>query len=169
MIFLFPDEISSPIEGFENYEVTNHGRVLNVKTGRVMVLSPTMNGDLTVGLVRDGKQHRYSVKGLVAREFVPREAEFFNTPILLDGNKRNLHHHNILWRPRWFAWMHARQFAEDHAWYHFGPIVDITTGTKYDDYLAASIANGILCNDIKESIYNGATVFPTYQKFKYAN
>jgi hypothetical protein len=169
MIFLRPDEVSAAIEGFDNYEVTNHGRVFNIMTGRAMALSPTMNGDLTVGLVRDHKQHRYSVKGLVAREFVPGETEFFNTPILLDGNKHNLHHQNILWRPRWFAWMHTRQFAQDPDWYHFGPIVDTTTGTIYEDYLAASIANGILCKDIQESVYNGFMVFPTYQKFKYSN
>jgi hypothetical protein len=169
MIFLHPDEISAPIEGFDNYEVTNQGRVFNIATGRVMVLSPTMNGDLTVGLVRDHKQHRYSVKGLVAREFVPRETEFFNTPILLDGDKYNLCQENIVWRPRWFAWMYTRQLAVDHPWYHFGPIVDTTTNTRYESFIAAAMANGLLCNDIKESIYSGLAVFPTYQKFKYAN
>lgn len=167
MIFLRPDEVSAQINGFENYEVTNHGRVFNIMTGREMVRSPTMNGDLTVGLVRDHKQHRYSVKGLVAREFVPGETEIFNTPILLDGDKHNLHVANIVWRPRWFAWLHTRQFSRDQDWYHFGPIVDTTTNTTYETYLAASIANGILCSDIKDSIYNGRRVFPTHQQFRY--
>lgn len=168
MIILRQSEISSPIYDFENYEVTNHGRVFNIKTGREMVLSPTMNGDLTVGLVRDGHQYRYAVKGLVAREFVSGETVMFNTPILLDGNKRNLHAENIMWRPRWFAWMYTRQFSGQHAWYLFGPILDTTTNLMYENYLEAAMTHGLLCTDIKESIYNGTKVFPTEQKFKYA-
>ena len=100
------------IEGFPNYEITNFGRVFNVKTGREMTLSPTMSGDLTVGLVRDGIQYRRSVKNLVARAFVPGETSIYDTPIQIDRDKYNLHVSNIVWRPRWFAIKYALQDFE---------------------------------------------------------
>lgn len=156
------------IPGFPNYKITSDGRVFNLRTEKEMMLSPTLNGDLTVGLVREHRQYRYSVKGLVARAFVDGETELFNTPILLDGDKHNLKAENILWRPRWFAWLYTRQFATKPDWYFFGPLVDTTTNTPYPDYLTASITNGILCADIRESIYSGHHVFPTRQRFAYA-
>jgi hypothetical protein len=156
------------IEGFPNYEVSDRGEIFNVRTGREMVLSPTLNGDLTVGLTRDGHQYRYSVKGLVARAFVEGETELFNTPILLDGNKRNLTAENIVWRPRWFAWKYTRQFHEHHNWYCFGPIVDKISGEEYRNYFDAARTNGLLCEDIMYSIYSeDRRTFPTFQKFAY--
>lgn len=160
-------EVRKVIDGFSGYEVSSHGRIINLKTLRDMVLSPTLQGDLTVGLVRDGHQHRYSVKGLVARAFVSGENDIFNTPILLDGDRRNLYFENIVWRPRWFAWQYTRQFTEMHDWFRRGPIVDTTTLQQYDNYLQASIENGILCSEIRDSIYNGRRVFPTRQVFDY--
>jgi len=158
-------EFGKVIEGFPNYEITNLGRVFNIKTGREMILSPTMNGDLTVGLVRHGHQHRFSVKCLVARAFVEGETKLFNTPILLDCDKHNLHAANIVWRPRWFAWKYTRQFNEIHNWYFFGPVVDMATMVQYQNYIVAAKTHGLLCIDIMESIYNQKLVFPTHQQF----
>ncbi|MET0786316.1 MAG: NUMOD4 domain-containing protein [Paenisporosarcina sp.] len=162
-------EFGKTIEGFPNYEVTNRGRVFNIKTGREMVLSPTLDGDLTVGLTRDGHQFRYSVKGLVARAFVEGETEIFNCPILLDGDKRNLVTTNIQWRPRWFAYRYTQQFHNMHNWYFFGPIVDMGTFREYRNYIETARTHGLLCIDIMESIYNDKLVFPTHQKFAYVS
>ena len=156
------------IEGFPTYMVSNYGVVTNLRTGREMVLSPTMNGDLTVGLTRGGRQYRFSVKGLVARAFVPGETDVFNTPVLLDGDKHNLYFENIVWRPRWFAWKYARQFSHPEEWYQQGPVYDINNHILYDTFMDASISNGILCSDIRRSIYHGELkVFPTGQVFAY--
>src|SRR6476620_5649106 len=100
------------VEGFEDYRVSNYGRVFNDYSGREMVLSPTMYGDLSVGMYRHGQQFRRSVKGLVARAFVPGEDDVFDTPILLDGDRHNLKSTNILWRPRWFALKYIRQITD---------------------------------------------------------
>ena len=162
-------EFGKIIEGFPNYEITNRGHVFNLRTGREMVLSPTQNGDLTVGLTRAGHQYRYSVKCLVARAFVKGETRLFNTPILLDGDKYNLDARNIVWRPRWFAWKYTRQFTEPHNWYFFGPIVDRNSMTEYRNYIEAAKTNGLLCSDIMESIYNDKLTFPTHQKFAYVS
>lgn len=161
-------EFSEPIEDFPGYEISNHGRVYNLHKGREMILSPTMNGDLTVGLTRGGRQYRFSVKGLVARAFVEGESDEFNTPVLLDGNKYNLYFENIVWRPRWFAWKYARQFTNPQQWYLQGPIYEITDGVLYESFIDASVSNGILCSDIRTSIYHGELpVFPTTQVFSY--
>jgi len=160
-------EYGRTIEGFPNYEITNRGRVFNIKTGREMVLSPTLAGDLTVGLTKNGYQHRFSVKCLVARVFVVGETEIFNTPILLDNDKHNLSSDNIVWRPRWFAWRYTRQFAEPHNWYFFGPLIDRVSMTQYANYQEAVMRNGLLYADIFESIYNDKLTFPTHQKFAY--
>jgi hypothetical protein len=127
-----------------------------------------MEGDLTVGLVRDHRQHRYSVKGLVARAFVPGETELFNNPILLDCDKHNLRAENIVWRPRWFAWQYTHQFKETQSWYSLGPIEDLKTGDIYKDYVDVAVTNGLLCADIKISVYTTVEVFPTRQIFAFA-
>ena len=163
------DEQGKMIPGFPGYYVTNYGRIFNVLTGREMALSPTLQGDLTVGLVNRGHQYRREVKLLVAKAFVEGETELFNTPIQFDGDKSNLRASNITWRPRWFAWKYTRQFNERHNWYVHGPIVDLETFEEYPDYMAAAIENGILCADIRRSIYSNYHVFPTGQNFAYVN
>lgn len=164
---VFELEYGKPIPGFPNYEVTNFGRVYNVRTGREMVLSPTQFGELTVGLVKDGRQHRYSVKCLVARAFVDGENEIFNSPILLDNDPYNLHFENIVWRPRWFAWQYKHQFNNIQNWYFFGPIVDKDTLIEHRNYIDTAKAYGLLCSNIRESIYNDKLTFPTHQDFAY--
>lgn len=161
-------EFTISIADFPGYEITNHGRVFNLHTGREMVLSPTQHGDLTVGLTKGGHQYRFSVKGLVARAFVEGETDIFNTPTLLDGDKHNLYFENIVWRPRWFAWKYSRQFSHPELWYSNGPIYENTEGVLYDSFIDASVHNGILCSDIRTSIYHGELmVFPTGQMFAY--
>jgi hypothetical protein len=160
-------EYSKLIEDFPNYSITDTGRVFNNRNRREMVLSPTENGDLTVGLTRESRQYRYSVKCLVARAFVEGESDLFNTPIQLDGDKYNLNADNIQWRPRWFAWKYTHQFNKPHNWYFFGPIVDIDTMIEYRDYIIVAKTFGLLCSNIMESIYNDRLVFPTHQKFAY--
>jgi hypothetical protein len=153
-----------PIEDFPDYYVGEEGIIINSITGRGMVLSPTENGDLTVGLMRDGVQYRRSVKGIVARAFVDGETELFDTPILLDGVKSNLNADNIVWRPRWFAWKYSNQLSDPYPdWYYDGPIV--CGNMKYDTILEASTFHGLLCADIYRSIQNDERVFPTGQIF----
>lgn len=153
-----------PIEDFPGYAVNPEGVVINFETEREMVLSPTENGDLTVGLMRDGVQHRRSVKGIVARTFVEGQTQRFDTPILLDGDKHNLNADNIVWRPRWFAWKYANQFSEPYPdWYYRGPIM--SGNMRYHAILEAAMIHGLLCNDIRMSIHNESPVFPTRQVF----
>jgi hypothetical protein len=160
-------EIRRPIIGFPNYEISNYGRVYNVRTGRQMKHSPTYYDIPTVGLVYEGQQYRRSVKVLVARAFVPGETEVFNTPIQLDGNRSNLHESNIVWRPRWFAWAYTRQFESVPGWAFHGPVLDVTHNVRYKNIFKAAIANGSLCEDIHHSIISGTRVFPTGEQYTF--
>jgi hypothetical protein len=155
------------IPEFPNYDVTVDGRVFNSQTGREMTLSPTMQGELTVGLVKDGIQYRRSVKVLVARAFVDGETPIFNTPILLDLDKHNLDSANIRWRPRWFAWKYVRQFAEIQDWYGNGPIYDPDNEIQYFSIQDCAVTHGFLCEDIHESLLSGRIVFPTGERYVY--
>lgn len=161
----------SAIPDFPNYSITSEGEVINNHTGRVMILTPTLHGDLTVGLMRDRKQHRRSVKVLVAETFVPRpdhDEELFDTPVLLDGNRENLKASNLVWRPRWFAVRYIRQFTEPiPSWYYLGPIYDTVNGMQYRHILEAAMTNGNLCADIHNSVLHGRWVFPGGEKYEY--
>jgi hypothetical protein len=164
------EERSVTIPEFPDYDITDWGRVFNNRTGREMVLSPNQLGELTVGLVSHKKQYRRSVKLLVASAFVPGETLIFDTPILLDNNRENLHYLNIEWRPRWFAWRYCRQFSEVYDWYYVGPIREITENRLYPNIIEAAIENGLLAADIKRMIYhqsNRTSLFPTGQIFEY--
>lgn len=163
----FDDEYGVSVPDFPNYEITNYGRVVNTRFGREMVQSVVTGGDLTVGMVRNGHQYRRSVKKLVARSFVPGESGICNTPMLLDGDRRNLHVSNIVWRPRWYIWEYANQLVHQLDWYFVGPIYDETNDVMYDSYWDAAIACGLLCKDIMNSVYAGTEVFPTGQRFLY--
>lgn len=164
---MYYDEQWVAIEGFAEYAVTTEGDVFNVDTGRLMTKSPTMNGDPTVGLMKQGRQYRRSVKVLVAKAFVQGETRLFNTPVQLDGDKNNCRASNIVWRPRWFAWKYTVQFDDPLPdYYDGGPILDVVNGVRYDTYLHASILNGILIEDIVASIDHTTMVFPTNQIFK---
>lgn len=162
-----PEEYFRTIEHFENYAVSDYGRVMNVDTQELLTLSPTEYGELTVGLTREGKQHRRSVKVLVARAFVPGETRVFDTPILLDGNRDNLHAKNIQWRPRWFAIVYVQQFTNPQANLDVGPIYNVFTEEVYDNVLEAAMATGSLARDIRSSLLNETRVFPTGAIFRF--
>lgn len=158
---------SKPIPGFGGYHVTRDGRVVSLSTGKALILTPTQNGDLTVGLTKGGKQHRRSVKVLVAEAFVEGKDHLFDTPILLNGIKDDLRAENIMWRPRWFAWRYSHQFLDYFDWYFNHEVVEIHTDEVYEDILHASVFNGILCDDVLLSIHNDHRIFPTGQMYQY--
>ncbi len=59
------------IKGYENYEVTEKGEVINTKTGRVLKPLKNTNGYLFVNLCKDGKPKASLIHRLVAQAFIP--------------------------------------------------------------------------------------------------
>lgn len=159
------EEIWSKIDDFPNYSVSSHGRILNDNNGRLMKESMNGSGVVKVGLVRGGVQYTRSVKLIVADTFIVGRTQEFDTPIHLDGDARNNRADNLLWRPRWFAWKHTRQFVDITPQHTRGPIVDLHTELWYQHMLEAAVIHGLLVIDIWKSIQSRKETFPTWQVF----
>jgi hypothetical protein len=154
-----------PIEDFPDYSISNRGRVRSDNTGRILSLNDNQFGVLQVGLMRDGTQFHRSVPLLVAKAFIPRESEPFDTPINLDGNRHNNCVENLVWRPRWFAIRYNRQFRYQYLNTINRKIIDLKTREVYKNSFECAQKNGLLEQDLVLSIINRTYVWPTYQEF----
>lgn len=98
----------APIDGFDNYEVSDDGRVRNSRTDRVLRLQDNGHGVMVAYLRRGGKTIVRSVARLVAEAFLdpaPDDA----SPMHLDFDLTNNRAENLVWKPRWFAIKMTRQ------------------------------------------------------------
>lgn len=86
-----------PIEGFENYAITEDGKVWSFR-GKGKWLKPQNNGIgyLYVGLCKDGIRYNKSVHRLVAEAWIPNPEEKSDVNHI-DGNKINNHFSNLEW------------------------------------------------------------------------
>jgi len=154
------------IDGFEDYGISNYGRVENVATGRILSLSRNQFGVVNVGLMRDGVQYHRSVPLLVASAFLPIHPDPFNTPINLDGDRNNNHVDNLVWRPRWFASKYNRQFRHPYHNSLTTPLVDIKTGEITENSFECAMRYGLLEEELVMAVLNRTYVWPTYQQFE---
>lgn len=155
----------APIEHFEGYSVSDHGRVRTDKSGRILALNENQYGLLQVGLMRDGEQRHRSVPLLVAKAFLPQPPGPFDTPINLDSDRHNNHIHNLAWRPRWFAIKYNQQFRHPYELPILAPVVDLKTGEVSENSFECAKKYGLLEQDLVLSILNRTYVWPTYQEF----
>lgn len=58
------------IEGYPNYAVSNEGRVLNIRTDKILRVRPNERGYLRVALSRDGEIQDFYIHHLVAKAFL---------------------------------------------------------------------------------------------------
>lgn len=159
------------IEEFPRYEISDLGRIFNIGTEHELVYTPTQYGDLTVGLWEDDMQHRRSVKRLVAEHFVPGQTYLFDTPIQKNGDRTALWHYNLVWRPRWFAWKYVRQFhippEKLDKKYQQGPVRELRSNDVYLNIHVAALMNGLLIDDVYQSIMLPKATFPNEQTFTF--
>lgn len=158
-------EYWEPIEFFEDYSVSNFGRVRTDKSGRILALNENQFGLLQVGLMNDGVQFHRSVPLLVAKAFLPEVGGAFDTPINLDGDRHNNHVENLAWRPRWFAIRYNQQFRHPYENPIKAPVVDLKTGEVSKNSFDCAKRYGLLESDLVLSILNRTYVWPTYQEF----
>lgn len=159
------DEVWIEIEDFREYSISNFGRVRTNKTGRILALNETQWGLVQVGLMRDGVQYHRSVPLLVAKAFLPLHPDPFDTPINLDGDRRNNTLSNLVWRPRWFAIKYNRQFRYPYHLPIKSAIRDLKTGEVSENSLDCAMRYGLLEQDVVLSIMNRTYCWPTYQEF----
>jgi NUMOD4 motif len=154
------------IPNFENYSVSNHGRIKSEKTDRIMALTVNQYGVVCIGMMRDGVQYHRSVSLLVAKAFLEQPFEAFDTAINLDGDRHNNHIDNLVWRPRWFAIRYNRQFRDPYQFSIPNRIEDIKTGEISENSFECAKRYGLLEQDLVLSIFNRTYVWPTYQEFR---
>lgn len=77
-----------PIRETDQYEVSNEGRVRNVKTGRILKGAADDRGRVKVSLHIDGKQHTKKLNRLVAETFYGDECNGKDV-YYRDGNHEN--------------------------------------------------------------------------------
>jgi len=63
-------EVWKTIVGYENYQVSSHGRVLNTYTNRILKPLGNKNGYLYISLCKEAIQKFYLLHRLVARSFL---------------------------------------------------------------------------------------------------
>lgn len=161
-------EIWAQLDEFEDYSISNLGRVRNDIRDSPVALSLTQQGAVKVGLMKGGVQYTRSVKVLVAETFIPKENPLFNSPIHLDCNPRNNRVDNIVWRPRWFAWKYTQQLVDINRFKKVGPVVNVKTKVVYKNVVEAAMANGLLFWEVEMAVINQIPVFPSWHLYAWA-
>ena len=131
------------IDLFPGYSVSDQGRIRADKFERILSLNENQYGVVQVGLMRKGRQYHRSVPLLVAKAFLEPVGGPFDTPINLDGDRRNNRLENLLWRPRWFAIKYNRQFRYPYPNSIIAPIIDLKTDEVSANSLECAMRYGL--------------------------
>ena len=104
------------IEGFEKYEVSNLGKVRNIKSGRVLKTSLNNNGYLRLFLCENNKRKHLYLHRIIATAFIdnPDEKPCVNH---IDENKLNNDLSNLEWctvRENLIHGTRMKRIAEKH-------------------------------------------------------
>ena len=126
------------VVGYEGiYEVSNYGKVRNVKTGRILKLGKSKNGYLRVGLHKNGKQKYFLVHRLVAIAFIP-NPDNKETVNHIDEDKTNNHVCNLEWMTQKENTRHSK----------CKKVLCIETGEVYDSMTEAVENTGVAQSSI---------------------
>lgn len=91
-------EVWKEIKGYEDYFISNHGRILSLKLGGYKLLQPFIidGGYLGIDLRQSGTRHIYRVHRLVAEAFLdnPDNKRFCHHK---DRDRKNNRADNLLW------------------------------------------------------------------------
>lgn len=155
-----------PVEGFPGYSINSLGQVCRDSTGRLLIPRYNQYGVPYVGLMRDWEQCIRSLPRLVARAFLPRPNEIFDTPVQIDGDRSNCRADNLMWRPRWYAVLYNRQFEDRYENPIEAPVRAVNEGERFPNSLAAACRYGLLEREVVLSIVNRTPAWPTYQYFE---
>lgn len=144
----------------DKYEVSNHGRIRNAKTKRLLKLSPSKRGYLVFSCHIKGKHKLVNVHKCVAMEFIPNPD---NLPQInhIDGNKTNPDATNLEWVTAQQNLSHARKTGlrvSDGD----KPVLQIKEGEIIAEFKSASEAERItgikrcnICSVCRNYCWNG--------------
>lgn len=156
------------IDGFPKYSVNQDGHIQHNRSGRIIQPQMNQSGVPYVELMRDDGRFSRGLARLVAKTFISRDLEPFDTPINLDGDRWNCAVDNLMWRPRWFAIRYHQQFRDTPRNRINRPLRASDSSEVHLTSLDAAIRYGLLEFDIGRSVLFGHIVWPTYQTFELA-
>ena len=157
------EEVWKTIPDFPNYEISNFGQIYNIKKDKMMRTSRTSFGHVKITLTSewDGQRYTRSVAQMVAEAFVEPPNLLSDHVVVLDGNFSNLTAENLVWRPRWYAWLYTHQLkTQQPIHYRNLPVINLMTGDEYKSIVDAGMTEGLLFADIWRSTYTSAQIFP---------
>lgn len=157
------EEVWIPIAEFPSYHISNLGNIYNTRTERLMRTSQTRFGHTKITLRAEWSNERFtrSVAQLVAEAFVDSPNRLCNTVTILDGDLSNVAATNLVWRPRWYAWLYIHQLKQTQPLHYQNLIVcNVSTGYYYDSIVQAGMREGLLFEEIWVSTYSGKKLFP---------
>lgn len=144
------------VEGFENYVVSNNGKVINTKTGKILkhISKYRKTNTKLVQLLNNGKIYRISVHILVAKTFLDNPNDYKHV-IHLDGNGSNNSADNLRWCSYTDFIKHWQKFG-----INYRPVVKssrtkvkcIETGTHYTSLAEAGRSLNIDPSSISKHI-----------------
>lgn len=147
---------SKPIDGFENYTISEDGIVVNVKTGRVIKIKVDAHGYKYFIPYCKGKGFSRKIHRLVALAFLPNPDPLSRPHINhIDGNKLNNHISNLEWVSAWENNRHAidmglrpttqkqRDNSRQVGYNNRKLVLDITSGIFYEGLQSAVNALGL--------------------------
>ena len=134
-----------PVNGFLLYNVSNYGRIMNLKTGRIMRQYKSQNGYAILTLRRGGEQCPVRVHRIVGEAFceIPEGYDINQLDIDHgDGRKWNNHAYNLEWVTRKENAHRAFNLGLRHA-PRMKRIRVIETGEVYDSIRECARAIGL--------------------------
>jgi hypothetical protein len=156
------------IPEFPLYQVSTHGQVRRGEDGHPVGVHLNQQDVAYVSLMRDDEQFHRGLARLVALAFIPKNIDTFDTPINLNGDRRNCDVSNLMWRPRWFAIQYHMQFKRRGISIDV-PLRDMESGDVYNNSWDVATTFGLLEKDVVGSVENYTVVWPTYQRFQFAD
>ncbi|QEQ93944.1 HNH endonuclease [Streptomyces phage Kardashian] len=149
---------------FPGYSVSDAGSVRNDETDRRLIPQVNQHGIVHVGLTKGRVQYRRSLAIIVAEAFIVRPSFTFDTPINLDGDRRNNRADNLMWRPRWHAKKYFQQFKQG-APCIVRKVQNVETGEVFENSWSAATTLGAIDRDIAYSVVSGERVPILLQHF----
>ena len=97
-LLLIMTEVWETVESNPNYEVSNTGKVRNIKTKKTLKPCLSNSGYHVISMSNNGKIKSANVHTLVAKAFIPNDNPLFYTDVHhIDGDKQNNNVKNLRW------------------------------------------------------------------------
>lgn len=153
------------IPEFPDYLVSDFGRIWNQRRNREVTPNPNNWGYLKVSFT--SARLTRTVASLVAEAFVDPMDDLSDCVVILDGDFTHVCAHNLVWRPRQFAWRYSRQLkTQQPLHYRNLPVLNTDRRIEYDSIIEAGMIEGVLFDDIWESTYLGRRPYPHHHKYR---